>query len=232
MKNKILTGIFGFALAILIITFSIGLPIYFRPFYYMQINALEIEEYSGFDRETIVEAFDDVMDYLTLPGNEFGTGTLKYSAEGKSHFVDCKGLFDLNAVALILSLATVVTLIILEKKGIFTMCKPFGFNVMFSTGAFTLGFFALIGGIVAIDFSAAFTVFHKIFFPGKSNWLFNWWEDEIIRILPQAFFMNCAILIFSSIILLCAGAIVSSIILKKREESAANGVIDAKDTVK
>ena len=77
MKNKILTAVFGFALAILIITFSIGLPIYFRPFYYWQINALEIEEYSGFDRKTIIEAFDDVMDYLTLPGHEFGTGELK-----------------------------------------------------------------------------------------------------------------------------------------------------------
>ena len=232
MKNKILTGIFGFALAILIITFSIGLPIYFRPFYYMQIGTLGIEEYSDFDRETIVEAFDDVMDYLTIPGNEFGTGELKYSEEGKSHFVDCKGLFDLNAIALLISLATVVTLLILAKKGIFTMCKPFGFNVMFSTGAFTLGFFALIGGIVAIDFSAAFTVFHKIFFPGKSNWLFDWWEDEIIRILPQKFFMNCAILIFSSIILLCVGAIVASIILKKREESGENGVVNEKNSVK
>lgn len=220
MKNKILTAVFGFALAILIITFSIGLPIYFRPFYYLQIDALDIEKYSGFDKETIVEAFDDVMDYLTLPGHEFGTGDLKYSEEGKSHFVDCKGLFDLNITAFILSLATVVALIVLEKKKIFTMCKPFGFNVMFSTGAFTLGFFALVGGIVAIDFSAAFTVFHKIFFPGKSNWLFDWFEDQIIRILPQAFFMNCAILIFSSIILLCSGAIVASIIMKKKSPKA------------
>ncbi len=220
MKNKILTGVFGFALAILIITFSIGLPIYFRPFYYWQIDALGIEEYSGFDRETIVEAFDDVMDYLTIPGNEFGTGELKYSEEGKSHFVDCKGLFDLNIIAFLISLATVVTLIILERKKIFTMCKPFGFNVMFSTGAFTLGFFALIGAIVSIDFSTAFTVFHTIFFPGKSNWLFDWFEDQIIRILPQEFFMNCAILIFSSIILLCVGAIVASIVIKKKENKS------------
>ena len=221
MKNKILTGIFGFALAILIITFSIGLPIYFRPFYYMQIGTLGIEEYSGFDRETIVEAFDDVMDYLTIPGNEFGTGELKYSEEGKSHFVDCKGLFDLNITAFIISLAAVVTLLILSKKGIFTMSRPFGYNVMFSTGAFTLGAFALIGGIASIDFSAAFTVFHKIFFPGKSNWLFNWNEDQIIRILPQEFFMNCAILILSSIILLCVSAIVASIIMKKKEKSVS-----------
>ncbi len=219
MKNKILTGIFGFALAILIITFSIGLPIYFRPFYYMQIESLGIPEICGEDYDTIKDAYDELLDYLTIPGNEFGTGIFKYSEEGKAHFVDCKWLFDLNAVALLISLAAVVTLIILAKKGVFTMSKPFGFNVMFSTGSFTLGAFALIGAVASIDFSAAFTVFHKIFFPGKSNWLFDWNEDQIIRILPQDFFMNCAILILSSIIILCVLAIVASIIIKKRENS-------------
>lgn len=220
MKNKILTAVFGVALAILALTFSIGLPIYFRPFYYMQIDALGIEEYSGFDRETIVEAFDDVMDYLTIPGNEFGTGELKYSEEGKSHFVDCKGLFDLNIIAFIISLITVVTLIVLERKKIFTMCKPFGFNIMFSSGAFTLGLFAIIGALASIDFSTAFTIFHMIFFPGKSNWLFDWNEDQIIRILPANFFMNCAILILSSIIILTVGMIVASVIMKMREKKA------------
>ncbi|MBP3401930.1 MAG: TIGR01906 family membrane protein [Clostridia bacterium] len=220
MKNKILTAVFGVALAILALTFSIGLPIYFRPFYYMQIDALGIEEYSGFDRETIVEAFDDVMDYLTIPGNEFGTGELKYSEEGKSHFVDCKGLFDLNIIAFIISLITVVTLIVLERKKIFTMCKPFGFNIMFSSGAFTLGLFAIIGALASIDFSTAFTIFHMIFFPGKSNWLFDWNEDQIIRILPANFFMNCAILILSSIIILTVGMIVTSVIMKMREKKA------------
>lgn len=219
MKNKILTAVFGVALALLIITFSIGLPIYFRPFYYWQINALEIEEYSGYDRETIVEAYDELLDYLTLPGKEFKTGELKCSEDAEAHFVDCKVLFDLNASVLVLSLAAVVTLIILAKKGIFTMCKPFGFNVMFSSGAFTLGFFALIGGIVAIDFDTAFTVFHGIFFPGKTNWLFDWWKDQVIRILPQDFFMNCAILIFSSIVVLCIGGVVASVVIRQKEKA-------------
>ena len=88
MKNKLLTGLLGFFIAILIITFSIGLPIHFRPFYYMQIDSLGIEEYSGFDRETIVEAYDELLDYLTLPGHDFSTGKLRYSESGKDHFVD------------------------------------------------------------------------------------------------------------------------------------------------
>ena len=218
MKNKILTGLLGFFVAILIITFSIGLPIHFRPFYYLQIDLLDIEEYSGADRETIKEAFNELMDYLTIPGNEFGTGKFPYSEEGKSHFVDCKVLFDLNTIAFIISLVSVIALLILKKLGIFELWRPFGMNITFCSGAYTLGGFALIGGIVALDFDTAFTIFHKIFFPGKDNWLFNPYTDGIIMILPQDFFMNCAILIFTSIILLCAVCITSGLIERYREK--------------
>ena len=190
MKNKLLTGLLGFFVAILIITFSIGLPIYFRPFYYLQIDLLDIEEYSGADRETIVEAYNELLDYLTVPGKEFSTGEFPYSEQGKSHFVDCKVLFDLNITAFIISLVGVATLLILKKVGIFELWRPFGMNITFCSGAYTLGGFALIGGLVALDFDTAFTIFHKIFFPGKDNWLFSWYEDAIIRILPQDFFMN------------------------------------------
>ena len=218
MKNKILTGLLGFFVAILIITFSIGLPIHFRPFYYLQIDLLDIEEYSGADRETIKEAFNELMDYLTIPGNEFGTGKFPYSEEGKSHFVDCKVLFDLNTIAFIISLVSVIALLILKKLGIFELWRPFGMNITFCSGAYTLGGFALIGGLVALDFDTAFTIFHKIFFPGKDNWLFNPYTDGIIMILPQDFFMNCAILIFTSIILLCAVCITSGLIERYREK--------------
>ena len=97
-------------------------------------------------------------------------------------------------------------------------------NIIFSSGAYTLGGFALIGGLVAINFDVAFEIFHKIFFPGKDNWLFSWYKDAIIRILPQDFFMNCAILIFVSIVTLCLGCIGCGIIGKykaKRLEAQA-----------
>ena len=208
MKNGILTFLTGFLVAILIITISIGLPIYVRPFYYYQIDALNIEQYSGADRETIITAYNELMDYLTIPGNEFKTGDFKYSESGKSHFEDCKVLFDLNLYALIASAIGLAVLMILRAIGVFEMRRPFGRSVIFSSGLFTLVGFGVIGGLCALDFDRAFTIFHKIFFPGKSNWLFSWWEDEIIRILPQDFFMNCAILILLSIIALCTVSII------------------------
>jgi integral membrane protein (TIGR01906 family) len=216
MKNGILTFLTGFLITILIITVSIGLPIYVRPFYYYQVDALNIEEYSGADRETIIEAYDELLDYLTIPGNEFKTGKFKYSESGKAHFVDCKVLFDLNLYAMITAVLGLAILFILNVSGCFELCRPFGKHVAFSSGLFTLTGFAVIGGLAATDFDRAFTIFHKLFFPGKENWLFSWYEDEIIRILPQDFFMNCAILILASIITLCVIAIILGCVSKKK----------------
>lgn len=219
MKNKLLSILFAVAAAILIITFSIGLPIYFRPFYYIQIETLDITENAGEDYATIKAAYDELLDYLTIPGNEFGTGVFEYSESGKSHFEDCKVLFDLNIIALLVSLAVVITLLILKNKGVFTLCRPFGFNILFTVGSSILLLFGTVAGLAALDFDKAFEVFHTIFFPGKDNWVFSRYEDRIITALPQDFFMNCAILIVSSIIIISLSMIVIGIATRKKKKS-------------
>ena len=216
MKNKIISVIFAIALAVFILTVSIGLPIYIRPFYYMQIDSLDMVENTGFSYDTIKEAYDEVLDYLTIPGREFGTGELKHSESGASHFADCLVLFNLNATALIISALLLVALLILHKCGVIELCSPKGLHLGFWSGVSLLGAFGTVGLLAALDFNTAFVVFHSIFFPGKDNWYFNPYTDEIIRVMPQQFFMNCAILIVSSIIVLSLTAIVSAVIIKKR----------------
>ena len=82
-------------------------------------------------------------------------------------------------------------------------------------GKWTLIGFILVGLLAAINFDVAFNIFHKIFFPGKSNWEFDYRVDPIIWVLPQAFFRNGAILIVFSIIAICTGLI----IYNKRKEN-------------
>lgn len=238
--NGIISAVFAIAAVILILTFSIGLPIYFRPFYYMQIDSLEIKETAllyndhynlGYEEseitnEALKDAYDEILDYLTL-GKEFGTGIFKYSDDGKSHFADCKILFDLNAIALVVSLAIVVTTLVLAKKNIIRLSKPFGFNMMFIACVGMLAVFAIVGTCaVAVGFDKAFTVFHKILFPGKYNWYFDPHSDGIILALPEEFFMACAILILSSIVLLTSAAIAYGIYDKLKSaktQSSGNG---------
>ena len=215
MKNVFFSILFGVAVFFLIITFSIGLPIYCRFFYYLQIQPLGIPEITGYDYETIKQAFDQVMDFLTLPNREFGTGVFSYTPSGKSHFEDCKVLFDLNTIVLSISLLVTATLLVLKKLGKIKILRPFGMDVSFISAVSIFVVFAVIGGIVALDFESAFVVFHLIFFPGKDNWQFSY-ADEIIMALPQQFFMNCAILIGASIILISLSIIVFGLIKRRK----------------
>ncbi len=208
VTSRALTVLAVALIIILVITFSIGLPIYFRPFYYVQINALDMPAETGYDYDTIKTAYDEVLNYLTLPGFEFGTGELQYSEVGEGHFADCKFLFDLNLWAFVISLCLFVVIYILSRRRIIELCAPRGFDVGFWAGCVTLSVFVLLGIVVSVDFNTAFTVFHTLFFPGKDNWIFNPKYDEIIKVMPEQFFMNCAILIASSIILISAVLIV------------------------
>lgn len=200
-KQTWLSLLFAVALFCFIVTVSIGLPIYFRPFYYAHITPMHLPELSGFTKAEIKTAYNEVLDYLTIPGKPFGTGVMAHSAEGAAHFADCKVLFDLNAAVLLCSGAVLLVLWLLQRAG--------------KTGAYRLGrrssaFYAalsavvlppVIGGLAALDFDRAFVIFHKIFFPGKSNWIFDWRTDEIILVLPQDFFMHCAMLIGAGLLL-------------------------------
>lgn len=200
MKDTVVSLLFAIALFCFILTFSIGLPIYCRPFYYAQINALDLPEYSGFTETEIKAAYDQVLDYLTLPGKPFGTGVMAHSAEGAAHFADCKVLFDLNASVLLGSALCLLVLLVLRRLG-----KTEAYRLGRRSAAFYAGLAAVvlplvIGGLAALDFDRAFVVFHSIFFPGKDNWIFDWRTDEIILVLPQAFFMYCAMLIGASVL--------------------------------
>lgn len=206
MIKRLLSVLCAVCVFLFLLTASIGLPIYIRPFYYAHIGPLELEKVSGYSQTQIRAAYDEVLDYLTLPGEEFGTGVLPYSQEGKAHFVDCKGLFTLNAALLLGSAAVLAVLFLLRRRfGPYRLGRQ---SAPFWAAVCALVAPLVIGGLAALDFDRAFTVFHTIFFPGKSNWVFDWYEDQIIRILPQAFFMDCAILIGVGLVGMSLGILV------------------------
>ena len=196
--KRIIPVIFAVALVLLVLTVSIGLPIYLRPFYYAHIEALELDVYSGFTKAQIRTAYDQMLDYLTLPGKPFGTGEIPHSAEGAAHFADCKVLFDLNAWVLVGSAVVVLAIFLARKR-----CRlPSLRSAAFGAGISALALPIVVGSLAAVDFDRAFVIFHQIFFPGKDNWIFDYYTDPIILVLPQTFFMNCAILIGAGLIAL------------------------------
>lgn len=213
--NHSLTIILIFSLLILMITFSIGLPIYFRPFYYLHINGLDMVENTRWSYDVIKEAYDEVLDFLVL-NRPFGTGELRYSSEGQSHFEDCKILFDLNFYCLLISFIVSTVIIILRKFKKIEIQRYFKFNPIFYSSIIAILIPLVVGILASIDFDKAFEVFHTIFFPGKDNWLFDPRTDQIILVMPQEFFRNCAILIGSSLLIITITSIVISIIKRNK----------------
>ena len=204
--KRLLSVLCMVCVCLFLLTASIGLPIYIRPFYYAHIEAFDLPERSGYTREEIRQAYDEVLDYLTLPGREFGTGVIPHSAEGKAHFEDCKVLFDLNASVLIGSALALAVLFALRKKwGPYRLGKH---SACFWAAVLSLTAPIMIGGLAALDFDRFFVLFHSIFFPGKTNWIFDWYADQIIRVLPQEFFRNCAILIGVGLVSMAMGLLV------------------------
>ena len=150
----------------------------------------------------------------------FGTGALKYSESGAAHFADCKVLFDLNLGLMLSSAAVLVVLIVLNALKITEPVTFAGRKPYFWSAIIAVSIPVVLGIIVAIDFDSAFTVFHSIFFPGKDNWIFNPHTDEIIKVMPQRFFMNCAIVIGAGLVAFSSALITADLIIsfKKRRQ--------------
>lgn len=211
MKNRIIAILLIINTSLLIVSFAISFTILFRPFYYWQIKPLNLEEKSGHTYSEIKEAYDDVLDY-TVFNKPFSTGVLKYSESGQDHFRDCKILFTINFI--ILGITSVVVLL---KKKYFNNIKLLKMNIGFWSSILILSLFLIIFIITLfIGFDNLFTIFHNIFFLGKDNWIFYPSEDEIIRILPEQYFMNCAILILSIISVISITTIIREIYKRKK----------------
>ena len=205
---KLLSVLLAVAIALTLLTGAIAAPILCRPFYYAHIGPLELEERTGLTREEIRTAYDEMLDYC-LGGEEFFTGVLKWSQSGKDHFTDVRVLFLLDLRVFAAGIAAIVLLLVAGRLRRRSPARLLGRGPCFWAGAGLGGAFLIVGGLAALDFDRAFTVFHTIFFPGKTNWLFDPDTDQIINILPETFFMDCAILILAVLVIGCAALILA-----------------------
>ena len=203
--------------ALLVLAGSIAVPILFRPFYYLQMDTLDLEARTGYSAETIRAAYDEVLDFCVL-GAPFGTGTLRWSESGRSHFADAARLFRLDfAVGAAAAAALLICLFLRLRRDL----RPYRFlgrGPGFWGGALLAVCFAAVTALAAADFDRAFVVFHSLFFPGKDNWIFDPAADEIINILPQDFFMNCALCIVAVLLVCCACLIASDFAGRRRKK--------------
>ncbi len=214
MKGKTLAAVQAVLIAVVILAGAIAAPILCRPFYYLHIKPLNLQDVVGLKAEEIKTAYNEMMDFCTGITDDFSVGALRWSEEGRAHFADVRKLFVLDLWALAISAVLLAVTVFFRRKN---KARLAGQTPGF-WGAVGLGVsFAAVGGLAALDFDKAFVIFHKIFFPGKENWLFDPREDQIILALPEEFFRNCAILILGLILLSCGALVAHSIICSKKK---------------
>ena len=181
-------------LTLFLLTGAVAVPILWRGFYYGQIDALSLPALTGFSPEVIRGAFDEVMDYL-VKGAPFGTGGLIWSESGMAHFADCRALFQLDLRILEITAALLLATLLLTASKKLTLHRFFGRSPCFwAFAAMALAVLAFgLWGL--LDFQSLFTTFHTVFFPGKDNWVFDPRYDQIILILPEAFWARAGALV-------------------------------------
>ena len=188
--RRIFTSI---CLALFIITAAVSITLNFRPLYYHDISALKIEETSGFSRNIIKQNYDALIDYNQF----FHSGKLKLtvpmSNEGRIHFSDVKRIFVAIEIACII---TFVLSCFLIKKQITQ--KDIEFLKLSSMITILLP--SIAGIFTALNWDATFIMFHKIMFR-NDYWLFDEIKDPVITMLPDTFFLHCAIMIIALILL-------------------------------
>lgn len=217
-SSKTLSVFLAAMMALALLTGAIAAPILCRPFYYAHIGPLGLEERTGLTRDEIKTAYNEMLDYCLGQRPEFSTGVLGWSDSGKSHFTDVRVLFKLDLTALACALGTLGALALLIRRGRMRPAPLLSRGPAFWAGAGLAAVFLIVAALASLDFNRAFVVFHALFFPGKDNWLFDPAQDQIINILPEAFFRDCAILILSILMAGCTALIAFDLIRTKSKK--------------
>lgn len=199
MKRLRLTDLlYGIVFTLLFISIAVVITINFRPLYYMDIKHLHIEADSGLGRAEIKQNYDALIDY----SSPFFKGDLKFptleaSQSGLEHFAQVKNLFTSFYIKGFITLILGIIIIIRKAKA-----KEYGYLLASVITSIILP--SLLGIFMSINFEKTFIIFHKIFFPGNNDWIFDPVTDPVINILPEDFFMHCAIMIIAIVLVFCA----------------------------
>lgn len=195
MRRFKVTDLFiGVIFTFLFISLAVIITINFRPLYYWDINILNIEETSGLSKEVIKENYNALIDYSSpfYPG-ELKFPSLAASEYGLLHFAEVKNIFTAFYILATLTLPLGIIIIVQKTKN-----KDYSYLPVSAITAIVLPL--LLAFFMSLDFDRAFVVFHKIFF-SNDYWIFDPATDPVITILPDTFFLHCALLIIILVIL-------------------------------
>lgn len=194
-----------------IFTLAVVLILNFKWLYYIDITLLGIEQRSGMSVSSIKEHYDVLIRY-----NQFWfTGDLQFpalpmSVTGRIHFQEVKVIFTVVQILCMITFVVSVFGIIKKIKN-----RQVGYFKI--AGLLSLAIPTVLGISALLWWDKFFIIFHKIFFR-NDYWLFDSTTDPVILMLPDGFFMHCAIGI---LLLIFLGSLLCLKIDKKQRQRIA-----------
>lgn len=194
--NKILHFLKKAIIGIIVATLTIGMSfiaaLNLTIIYSYSIDKYNLNTIVNLSKSSLLNDYYNLIYYLQNPFIK----NLKFknfvmSANGEFHFYEVKKIF-LNIYLILFIIIVLSILYIYIKKRIGKKVKLYK---LLNYGANTLiVFLTTLLLSIYIDFSKAFTVFHKIFF-NNDYWIFDERTDPIIRVLPEEVFKLYALII-------------------------------------
>lgn len=203
--NFVFHTILALVLTLTIISVSVVFTLAFRPLYYLDISALDISEQSGYSKEEIRENYDVLIDYnMSFGKDKLEFPTLAMSEPGRIHFEEVRNIFNIFKY---MAMAGVV----LSIGGIVFCIRRKEYRYLKLTSILAVALPAVLGLLVALNWDWAFVTFHHIAFD-NDYWIFDPLTDPVITILPDTFFMHCALMILGCVVL---GSVVCGLVYRK-----------------
>lgn len=193
-RFKISDILIGIIFTFFFLSLGIVSVINFRPLYYMDVNLLHIAETSGYSKDVIIENYNALIDYCSpFFHGELSFPSLASSTNGSIHFAEVKDIFVFFYYILLFTTILVAIIIIYKQK-------RKNYSYLFVSSIVCIVLPIIVGGLCAISFDKTFILFHKLFFD-NDYWMFDPYLDPVINILPEAFFLHCAIFIILFILI-------------------------------
>lgn len=214
MKSKLTKLMLSIILTLTIISLAVILTLVCKPLYYLDIHALHIPEATGYTISEIKSNYNAVIDYCL----SFGNAPLKFptfpmSEGGRIHFAEVKNIFNLfKYMAIGGTLAS--------TAGILWMRRRHCYGYLKLTAILTVALPAFVGAAVALNWDRAFVTFHEIAF-NNDYWLFDPATDPVINILPDEYFLHCAVMILVLVILGSLSCAFTCRRIKKKKQQTA-----------
>ena len=209
LKHKIVEYIGGLWFFLALISTTVLIVLNCTSIYGFIIDKYRLTSVTGLSKDALMLNYKEIVSYLQCFSSEYLTlSDFKMSENGMIHFVDVKIIFQWLYVIVILFIIALAIFLVIKHhdkdKAVLSMFNK-GVNLTFIV-------FGLLIVSIMVNFSATFTMFHKIFFR-NDYWVFDYRTDPVILALPEELFLILSVMIITLLFAIC---ILIKIIYRKR----------------